>query len=139
MQSASNQHSADPINPVVSQVNDALPNHVISLQTTVDGMPTLWVDRAHIKAVLKFLRDKSQPRFEMLLDVTGIDERVRVHRTGQPASEFTVVYHLTSFSGHCDIRVKVPLMDADPKAAYRHRSLAERQLVRARNLGHVWY
>jgi NADH-quinone oxidoreductase subunit C/D len=40
---------------------------------------------------------------------------VRVHRTGQPASEFTVVYHLTSFSGHCDIRVKVPLMDADPK------------------------
>ena len=115
MQSASISTPAVPINPVISQVNDALPNHIISLQATVDGMPTLWVDRAHIKAVLKFLRDESQPKFEMLLDVTGIDEWVRVHRTGQPASEFTVVYHLTSFSGHCDIRVKVPLMDADPK------------------------
>ena len=115
MQSASISTPAVPINPVISQVNDALPNHITSLQATVDGMPTLWVDRAHIKAVLKFLRDESQPKFEMLLDVTGIDERVRVHRTGQPASEFTVVYHLTSFSGDCDIRVKVPLMDADPK------------------------
>ena len=115
MQSASISTPADPINPVISQVNDALPNHIISLQATVDGMPTLWVDRAHIKAVLKFLRDESQPKFEMLLDVKGIDEQVRVHRTGQPASEFTVVYHLTSFSGDCDIRVKVPLMDADPK------------------------
>ena len=100
---------------MISQVNDALPNHIISLQTTVDGIPTLWVDRANIKAVLKFLRDKSQPRFEMLLDVTGIDERVRVHRAGQPASEFTVVYHLSSFSGHCDVRVKVPLMESDLK------------------------
>ena len=100
---------------MVSQVSDASPSHILCLQTTVDGIPTLWVDRANIKAVLKFLRDKGQPRFEMLLDVTGIDERVRVHRAGQPASEFTVVYHLSSFSGHCDVRVKVPLMESDLK------------------------
>ncbi|MEC8803891.1 MAG: NADH-quinone oxidoreductase subunit C/D [Pseudomonadota bacterium] len=100
---------------MVSQVSDASPSHILCLQTTGDGIPTLWVDRANIKAVLKFLRDKSQPRFEMLLDVTGIDERVRVHRAGQPASEFTVVYHLSSFSGHCDVRVKVPLMESDLK------------------------
>ena len=115
MQSAPISTAADLINPVVSQVNDALPNHIICPQTTVDGMPTLWVDRANILAVLKFLRDECRPKFEMLLDVTGIDERVRVHRTGQPASEFSVVYHLISFSGHCDVRVKVPLMDADLK------------------------
>ena len=40
MQSASISTPADPINPVISQVNDALPNHIISLQATVDGMPT---------------------------------------------------------------------------------------------------
>jgi NADH-quinone oxidoreductase subunit C/D len=115
MQSAPIITPVNPIDPLVSQVNDSLPNHILCLQTTVDGILTLWVDRAHIKEVLKFLRDESQPRFEMLLDVTGIDERVRVHRAGQPASEFTVVYHLTSFSGHRDVRVKVPLMDADLK------------------------
>ena len=115
MQSAPISTQEDPIDPVVSQVSDASPSHILCLQTTVDGIPTLWVDRANIKNVLKFLRDKSQPRFEMLLDVTGIDERVRVHRAGQPASEFTVVYHLSSFSGHCDVRVKVPLMESDLK------------------------
>ena len=115
MQSAPISTQEVPSDPVVSQVSDASSSHILCLQTTVDGIPTLWVDRANIKAVLKFLRDKSQPRFEMLLDVTGIDERVRVHRAGQPASEFTVVYHLSSFSGHCDVRVKVPLMESDLK------------------------
>ena len=115
MQSAQIRPTEDQTSPLISQTTDALSKHILCLQSTVDGMPTFWVDRAQIKAVLKFLRDDSKPRFEMLLDVTGIDERVRVHREGQPASEFTVVYHLTSFSGHCDVRVKVPLMDADLK------------------------
>lgn len=115
MQIAQIRPTEDQISPLISRVTDALSEHIICLQSTVDGIPTFWVDRAQIKVVLKFLRDDSKPRFEMLLDVTGIDERVRVHREGQPASEFTVVYHLTSFSGHCDVRVKVPLMDADLK------------------------
>ena len=34
-------------------------------------------------------------------------------RNGQPASDFTVVYHLTSFDRNSDIRIKVPLKDAD--------------------------
>ena len=115
MQSAQIRTTEDQISPLISQVTDALSEHILCLQSTVDGIPTFWVDRTQIKEVLKFLRDDSKPRFEMLLDVTGIDERVRVHREGQPASEFTVVYHLMSFSGHCDVRVKVPLMDVDLK------------------------
>ena len=115
MQIAQIRPTEDQISPLISRVTDALSEHIICLQSTGDGIPTFWVDRAQIKAVLKFLRDDSKPRFEMLLDVTGIDERVRVHREGQPASEFTVVYHLMSFSGHCDVRVKVPLMDVDLK------------------------
>ncbi|MGV3590367.1 MAG: NADH-quinone oxidoreductase subunit C/D, partial [Gammaproteobacteria bacterium] len=44
-------------------------------QHTAEGMPTLCVPRDKILAVLKYLRDEHRPRYEMLLDVTAIDER----------------------------------------------------------------
>ena len=86
---------------------------ILAWQTTSDRMPTIWVDRKDLTSILIYLRDKAEPRFEMLFDITAIDERVRVHRLGQPESEFSVVYHLMSFSGNRDFRIKVPLMDAD--------------------------
>ena len=86
---------------------------VLAEQFTCDGIPTVWVDRGDIVEFLRELRDGTKPRFEMLFDLTAIDERMRTHRESQPPSEFTVVYHLMSFSGNCDFRVKVPLMDAD--------------------------
>ncbi len=89
--------------------------HILARQPTCDGIETLWVGRQHAKALLRFLRDEAQPSFEMLYDLTAIDERLRVHREGQPDSEFTVVYHLMSFSGNVDFRIKVPLKDADLK------------------------
>ena len=82
-------------------------------QNTAEGMPTLWLGREKLLEVLKFLRDDYRPRFEMLLDVTAIDERLRVHRDGQPESDFTVVYQLLSYSGNCDIRLKVALKETD--------------------------
>ncbi|MEQ8954265.1 MAG: NADH-quinone oxidoreductase subunit C, partial [Gammaproteobacteria bacterium] len=111
MQSAAPSLSQD--HPLLTQLRGAFAGRILAEQATCDGIPTLWVDRADIKAVLTELRDKTQPRFEMLFDITAIDERMRSHRKGQPDSEFTVVYHLMSFSGICDVRVKVPLMDAD--------------------------
>ena len=71
------------------------------------------MDRGDVVEFLRELRDGVKPRFEMLFDLTAIDERMRTHRESQPPSEFTVVYHLMSFSGNCDFRVKVALMDAD--------------------------
>ena len=50
----------------------------------------------------------------MLYDLTAIDERMRVHREGQPASDFTVVYHLLSFDRNEYIRIKVPLKREQP-------------------------
>lgn len=82
-------------------------------QQTAEGMPTLWLGRDKLLDVLKFLRDDYRPRYEMLLDVTAIDERLRVHREGQPESDFTVVYQLISYSGNCDIRLKVALKETD--------------------------
>src|SRR5690554_3780817 len=83
-----------------------------SEQRTADGMPTLWVSRDRIINLLRFLKTAIQPRFEMLLDLTTIDERTRVNRQGQPAADFTVVYHLMSFAGNCDIRLKVALQES---------------------------
>mgnify|MGYP001212753073 FL=1 len=88
-------------------------DRILAEQATCDGIATLWIDRLHIKDLLHTLKRETTPVFEMLFDITAIDERLRTHREGQPASEFTVVYHLMSFSGNCDFRVKVPLMDSD--------------------------
>ena len=91
-------------------------NRILAEQFTCDGIPTAWVDRGDVVEFLRELRNGTGtggPRFEMLFDLTAIDERMRTHRESQPPSEFTVVYHLMSFSGNCDFRVKVPLMDAD--------------------------
>ena len=50
----------------------------------------------------------------MLYDLTAIDERMRMHREGQPASDFTIVYHLLSFDRNEYLRVKVPLKQGQP-------------------------
>jgi NADH-quinone oxidoreductase subunit C/D len=50
----------------------------------------------------------------MLYDLCGIDERKRIHRQGQPAGDFTVVYHLTSLERNQDIRLKVALTGEYP-------------------------
>ena len=89
---------------------------ILAEQAACDGIPTFWVGRDDVIPLLRFFKDEANPRFEMLFDLTAIDERVRSHRAGQPDSEFTVVYHLMSFAGRCDVRVKVPLMDADLSA-----------------------
>ena len=60
------------------------------------------------EAVLPLRNVVPQP-FKMLYDLTAIDERGRRHRDGQPASDFTVVYHLFSYERNAYVRLKVPL------------------------------
>ena len=98
---------------IPAQLQAKFTGRMLAEQFTCDGIPTVWVDRGDVVELLRELRDSAKPRFEMLFDITAIDERMRSHRESQPPSEFTVVYHLMSFSGNCDFRVKTPLMDAD--------------------------
>ena len=87
---------------------------VITVQETSDATPTIWVHPDHFKPVLLFLKkDISQP-YSMLYDLCGIDERKRKNRNGQPAGDFTVVYHLTSIDRNQDIRLKVALVGEYP-------------------------
>ena len=76
-------------------------------QETADGIPTLWVDKSQVVDVLRHL--KHEEDFELLFDLSAIDERTRQFRDGQPDSDFTVFYHLMSLRHDQDIRIKAGL------------------------------
>ena len=82
------------------------------VQQTKDDVPTLWVARAHILDVLKFLRQLPRP-YVMLLDLSAVDERLRNNRRDLPAADFTVFYHLLSIDRNSDVRIKVALSADD--------------------------
>ena len=81
---------------------------LFELQPTPDETPTLWVDRDQLLSVLGHLK----PRFPMLLDLFGIDERLREHRPAA-ALDFTVVYHLLNLDDREEIRIKTGVTDND--------------------------
>ena len=78
-------------------------------QSCADQIPTLWVDRENILAVLTFLK----PHFCILYDLFGIDERTRSCRDNQPTADYTVVYQLLSMRRNEDLRIKVGLSESD--------------------------
>src|SRR5271166_6574368 len=80
-------------------------------QNTVDRIPTFWVAKARVPSLLRFLKEEVDRPYKMLYDLTAIDERMRVHRDGQPSSDFTVVYHLLSFERNEYLRIKVALTE----------------------------
>jgi len=77
-------------------------------QPSADSTLTLWVTRDRMIDVLQYLK----PKFSVLYDLFAIDERTRVHRDGQPASDFTLVYQLLSLDRNEDIRIKVALSES---------------------------
>jgi NADH-quinone oxidoreductase subunit C/D len=83
-------------------------------QPTRDDVPTVWVASGEALRVLRHLKQEVPRPYRMLYDLTAIDERVRAHRPAQPASDFTVVYHLFSFERNQYVRIKVPLSGEHP-------------------------
>ncbi len=79
------------------------------VQKCADNIPTLWVPRQSLVAVLQYLK----PQFSMLYDLFAIDERTREYRQGQPTADFTVVYQLLSIERNDDFRIKVALSESD--------------------------
>ena len=84
-------------------------------EPTRDGIPTFWVGREQAHAALHALKLEATPRYEMLYDLTAVDERSRRRPPpgafAPPESDFTVVYHLYSFAANQYLRLKVPLRD----------------------------
>ena len=79
---------------------------LISEQLTADATATLWVGQEYLREILKYLKYTLPQPYHMLFDLCGIDERKRTKRDGQPAGDFTIVYHLTSLERNEDIRIK---------------------------------
>ena len=79
---------------------DATLGDYIQSSKIVHGELTLEIRVESVERVIKFLRDDSTCRFEMLIDICGVDYPQRDPR-------FDVVYHLLSVSNNMRIRVKV--------------------------------
>ncbi|WP_318269523.1 NADH-quinone oxidoreductase subunit C/D [Salinisphaera orenii] len=94
---------------IQQQLTDRFGDEAVTPQLTADGMPTFWVGRDRILDVLSFVKSESVPAYRMLFDLTAIDERVRENRSDQPASDFTIVYHLLSLQPVAELRLKVAL------------------------------
>tara|TARA_Y100001934_G_C12374419_1_gene788355 strand:+ start:84 stop:692 length:609 start_codon:yes stop_codon:yes gene_type:complete len=67
---------------------------------------TIYTSADNIEKLLKFLKDDTQCRFEILLDVCGVDYPEREFR-------FEVVYHLLSISNNQRVRVKVSIREGE--------------------------
>ncbi len=101
-------------NSLISELRSAFSDQIFAYeQPVMDSVTTLWTEKKNIIPVLRYLKNDITLPFKMLYDLTAIDERTRVRRNGQPDSDFTIVYHLTSFERNEDIRIKVPLKDSD--------------------------
>ncbi len=96
---------------IAEEIRDKLGPAAIA-QETNDRIATFWVARDLLPALLRLLKDEVDQPYKMLYDLSAIDERMRVHREGQPASDFTVVYHLLSFERNEYLRIKVALAEA---------------------------
>jgi NADH-quinone oxidoreductase subunit C/D len=103
-----------PTNPIIDDLKNTFGEAVLAVQATRDDIPTLWVNRDKMLALLRHLKTGVPNPYRTLYDLTTIDERVRSHRQGQPESDFTVVYHLLSYDRNEDIRIKVPLKGEYP-------------------------
>jgi len=68
------------------------------------GKVSSWhIDLAQLKPALMYLKHRSPVRFEMMFDLSAIDESKR-HKRG-----YTVFYHLLSVSSNQDIRILVTI------------------------------
>jgi NADH-quinone oxidoreductase subunit C/D len=101
---------------IIADLKNKFGEGAFTVQETADRIPTLWVPQETAGEVLRWLKNGVERPYKMLYDLTAIDERVRENRTGQPESDFTVVYHLLSFDRNEDIRIKTALKGDAPLA-----------------------
>lgn len=96
---------------VLHEIEERFGADSFTVQKTRDGIPTVWTQPGRARELLSYLKNEAGEPYKMLYDLTAIDERARANHHGQPAGDFTVVYHLLSFGRNEYLRVKVPLKE----------------------------
>lgn len=89
---------------------DKYPQGSITPQEGLD-QPTWVVAREILPELMRDLRDGADTRFDLLLDLCGVDFPDRPDEAG---GRFEAVYHLYSIPRAERLRLKVPLTEADP-------------------------
>jgi len=74
------------------------------------GLTTVVVPKDRLIEIMQFLRDDAACRFNMLMDVAGVDWSARGKEP-----RFEVIYNLNSLDRRVRLRVKVGVEHSDPK------------------------
>lgn len=99
----------DDLNALAERIAERLPHACKSHSVTRDEL-TMLIERDHVAAVMKFLRDDTECLFETLIDLCGVDYPERTER-------FEVVYHLLSMQLNQRIRIKLCVDEETPVAS----------------------
>lgn len=75
--------------PVIGELRNRFGPEAFTVQPTRTGMPVVWVKVEQLLEVMTFLRKQPKP-YVMLFNLHGMDERLRTHREGLPAADFSV-------------------------------------------------
>jgi NADH-quinone oxidoreductase subunit C/D len=101
---------------IIDELKARFGDNFIEVQSTIDNVPTIWVEKDNLLQVLQYLKNEVPKPYKMLYDLSAIDERERTLRTSIPEGcTFTVFYHLTSYGRNEDIRIKVALQGDYPE------------------------
>jgi NADH-quinone oxidoreductase subunit C/D len=85
-------------------------------QTVIDGIDTIWIATHQLVPAINFLKSAEDP-FNFLYDICGIDERDKLSNGFNHTKDFTLVYHLFSYSRNSFIRLKIALEGEYPSLA----------------------
>jgi NADH-quinone oxidoreductase subunit C len=96
----------DPLKVFEGRINDLLGDVLLS-SAIAHGQLTITIVREQIVAVVRRLRDDDGCRFEVLIDICGVDYPERERR-------FDVVYHLLSVRRNLRLRIKLETDETTP-------------------------
>ncbi|CAL4319955.1 NADH-quinone oxidoreductase subunit C/D [Buchnera aphidicola (Eriosoma lanigerum)] len=99
-------------NRIVIDLLSYFKNSEFYIQSTKIGCPVIWIQRNDLLEIINFLQNVPNP-YNMLFDLHGIDERVRINHNSFPKSHFTIFYYLTSIQRNTDLVLKISLLEND--------------------------
>ncbi|CAL4319866.1 NADH-quinone oxidoreductase subunit C/D [Buchnera aphidicola (Neophyllaphis podocarpi)] len=102
-------------NSILYDLFDKFSKNSFTVQNSIVGFPIVWISLHNLQNIIKFLCNIIEKPYNMLFDLHGVDERLRVYRDNLPPADFSVFYHLISLERNTDILIKVPLLEKNLK------------------------
>ena len=100
----------------LEELREKFPGAGFAADPSPHGPPAFWAPPESIPAVLGYLKNDARRTYATLYDLAAVDERLRRHRPGQPAADFSLTYHLLSLAHNRELCVKTALSGERPRA-----------------------